>query len=330
MPSRPSHRIRMLAVIVTACLLPLQGPSHAYVAKDPWAELPVLVHVGGIGTSWTSDAIEALRAWNSGAGVAIYSWSKSRYYRRSCDDDIVTVTWESDDCKGKDMRPKTLAQTYKWTRGGRIVKADVYFNTDLRWGVYDGKQPRKNRAGDDVMDFRRVALHEFGHLLGLGHAPGQGRVIMNAHVSDVDHLTRDDIDGARALYAHRGTGSRSSGQPDLQMGSFRLSARNVRPPHQITLRTTVRNIGSGVAAATRVNYYYWDSRERDWRKLNVFSTVRSLRARQSASQSARLRLPASLALGSHHLAACVLAVDREVDRGRDETNNCDTASFFVQ
>ena len=313
------RRTRALGGLVAVCLLLLQVSGHAYVAKNSWAELPVLIYVGGIGSTWTSATIGALRAWNSEAAVAIFVWSTSRYYRRFCGGAVTSVTWESSSCDGKDMAPKTLAETVKWFRDGRIVAADVYFNTDRRWSTYSGEQWTNN-----VIDFRRIALHEFGHALGLGHTPGEGRVIMNAHASDIDRLQRDDINGARALYANRGTGGGSSGTPDLQMRSFRLNDYNVRPRQKITLRTTVRNIGTGVAAATKVIYFYWDSRESDWLKMNVSRTVNRLSAQRSASQSAATQAPGTV--GAHHFGACVLAVDRE----RTKNNQCETVSFSVQ
>jgi hypothetical protein len=48
-----------------------------------------------------------------------------------------------------------------------------------------------------------VALHEFGHVVGLDHPDENGQSalsIMNSHVSSTNHLTSDDIEGARALF----------------------------------------------------------------------------------------------------------------------------------
>jgi hypothetical protein len=55
------------------------------------------------------------------------------------------------------------------------------------------------------MDFHRVALHEFGHVVGLDHPdlakPKQTvSAIMNSTISNFDSLRPDDINGAHSIY----------------------------------------------------------------------------------------------------------------------------------
>ncbi|MBA3960587.1 MAG: DVUA0089 family protein [Chthoniobacterales bacterium] len=91
----------------------------------------------------------------------------------------------------------TLAVTLISYRNKITSETDTVFNTFYQWDSYDGPL----RAG--VEDFHRVALHEFGHTLGLDHPDDAGQTvsaIMNSHISDTYKLQPDDIAGVQDLY----------------------------------------------------------------------------------------------------------------------------------
>jgi len=51
------------------------------------------------------------------------------------------------------------------------------------------------------MDFRRVAVHELGHALGLAHENNPNiPAIMAPTISNIEKPQPDDINGVRALY----------------------------------------------------------------------------------------------------------------------------------
>ncbi|MBP6863789.1 MAG: matrixin family metalloprotease [Candidatus Didemnitutus sp.] len=82
-----------------------------------------------------------------------------------------------------------------------IAEADVIFNQSIWWDSYRGVR----RSQQDI---RRVAIHEFGHVLGLDHPDEAGQsvqAIMNSIVSDVDALQADDIAGGQSLYGTAGS-----------------------------------------------------------------------------------------------------------------------------
>jgi hypothetical protein len=80
-----------------------------------------------------------------------------------------------------------------------MINASVFVNSNVPWNAYDGPlQPPVN-------DIRRILLHEFGHVLGLGHPdqanpPQNVAAIMNSTESDTYTLQPDDKAGILFLY----------------------------------------------------------------------------------------------------------------------------------
>ena len=96
-----------------------------------------------------------------------------------------------------------LAVTLNYSDSGSRVftETDVIFNNNIQWNSYRG--PIHGTGAAANYDFHRVALHEFGHVLGLDHPNEHGQnvtALMNAVIGDLDHLADDDIAGAAFLY----------------------------------------------------------------------------------------------------------------------------------
>ncbi len=101
--------------------------------------------------------------------------------------------FETRDCNGSDLGSDTLAVTQIDSEGGRFVALGMVFNDELDWEIYDGPW------NDASPEFRRVALHELGHWLGLDHEDFVP-AIMSSFAGDLDALQGDDVAGARFLY----------------------------------------------------------------------------------------------------------------------------------
>jgi hypothetical protein len=91
----------------------------------------------------------------------------------------------------------TIATTYWWSTGSRIVDADIVF-WDGAWQFFAGSSGCS--GGFYIED---IAVHEFGHALGLGHSTF-ANATMYSSVSPCNMgnrmLDADDIAGVTALY----------------------------------------------------------------------------------------------------------------------------------
>ncbi len=133
-----------------------------------------------------------------------------------------------------------VALTYLWISSGKVVQADVVFNQNQAWDSYPG--PLRTRPGGQVVyDFFRVALHEFGHIVGLDHTSSTAVSIMRPNVSDIDRLQADDVAGAHAVaYSPLGAA------PILALAPASADFGKIRAGGGFTDRAfTVQNVGGG-------------------------------------------------------------------------------------
>ncbi len=147
-------------------------------------------------TSWNAVAQEALSSWNQ--HLAPVQFAVGGAGGRASGDRRNQVFFSSS-IYGKKFGSRVLAVTSVWYLRKERIEGDTIFNTAIDWDSYRGDLD----LDLDIIDFRRVALHEFGHTLGLDH-PDQAKqvnvALMNSIISDLDDLTEDDVRGARALY----------------------------------------------------------------------------------------------------------------------------------
>lgn len=147
-------------------------------------------------TSFNQVALGALESWNTYLVHLQFAGNLASPVPTANDDDENSCFFSSSafgDSFGEDV----LAITLLSYRGAIFEQSDTIFNTSFTWDSYRGPI----RSG--VVDLRRVALHEFGHTLGLDHPDDHKQTvvaIMNSHIGNLDNLAADDIAGAQSLY----------------------------------------------------------------------------------------------------------------------------------
>jgi hypothetical protein len=198
-------------------------------------------------TSWGQSAEWGLAEWNQYLDRVRFGVVRDSTVAIRSGDGVNSVFWSSDNF-GRPFNESTLAITDFWWRGNQMTEGDVVFNTKWKWNSYRG--PLKTSGSDRIFDFHRVAIHEFGHVLGLDHPDQHGQSVtaqMNSTISDLDHLANDDIGGVWFLYGG-GSGGAINFPPRNESLDFRLQleAKYRDGLRRGTTSTTVDNEGDVV------------------------------------------------------------------------------------
>lgn len=201
---------RALFFLCGLALLTMAAPSaYVHITRGNWpsgATVPMYLQLGPAPRA----LIDGAGSWDDVAASAVALWSRhltaitfvSRVETRvPVSGDGINNVFFAGDVYGNAFGPDVLSTTTSWSRGNNRSEVDVIFNRAKAWDSYRGPQ----RSGS--VDFRRVALHSFGHALGLTHPDLNGQsvaAIMNSdsHIAGSPHddLQTDDIEGVRALY----------------------------------------------------------------------------------------------------------------------------------
>jgi hypothetical protein len=170
-------------------------------SKWPTGEIEFYVNMTGAaasGISWNSAFIAAMDDWNRETS---FNFILREEHRDPCAvDDLNSVDFNTQFC-GSSFQDTTLGVTVRhFTQSvlgaPPLIEANIIINKNKLFNVYDGNLIQ---FGNQGLDFRRVALHELGHVIGLDHELSKA-AIMAPNIGNLDRLQLDDIAGAEKLY----------------------------------------------------------------------------------------------------------------------------------
>lgn len=199
--------------ILAFLLLLTSGALYAYnIVGVKWAYPTTTVYtkVPGIspsGIPWATAARQAAQEWNA---ETVFNFNIVEEYYDPCtnlqggangDTDGLNSMGFTDTICGTPYNSSALAVTvYFFDSNGLsndLIEADIFYKSSVNYDVFD---TRPNGAASNLYDFGRVALHELGHALGLGHETSN-QSIMRPTVGSIFSLRQDDIAGVNELYS---------------------------------------------------------------------------------------------------------------------------------
>jgi uncharacterized protein (TIGR03382 family) len=172
-------------------------------------------------TSWDQNAVDAANDWNAVGAAFHFTVNVGGQLNEPCGPqgpghachntgppDDNPILFRDSFCGGSFGLDIIELTANCWDKSGAMINAPVFVNSSVPWNAYDGPLQFPTN------DIRRVLLHEFGHVLGLGHPDKNDQIvqaIMNSQESNIDRLQSDDIAGIFSLYPNGSTAGGPNG-----------------------------------------------------------------------------------------------------------------------
>ncbi len=179
-----------------------QWPAGQTIVLDLQLGTPTGTLIDG-STTWDQVAEAAAGIWNPYLGSNVQLQTQETNFTPAQGDGRNSVFFATS-VYGEGFGDDTLATTVNLYNPDTHVtlESDVIFNSAVPYNSYRG--PLRTNGTQQVFDLRRVALHEFGHVLGLAHVPQSTQAIMTPVTTDIDTIQPDDIAGVESIYGTPG------------------------------------------------------------------------------------------------------------------------------
>ncbi len=257
------RRVLLTALFLALLAIPASSYQYLTFAGQPvrWRKLPVTVYTdaagvpSSVGAAFTSEIQAALHAWNGVPGSSFaftyggatpaasptFGNGYSECYFQSLPSYILGIT----------IVTNTLAGM---PESETIVERDVQFNSTSSWTT-----SAVNTAGGPA-DFRTVAIHELGHVLGLMHETSKPSIMDPGPdpAFAVHRIYPDDQDGVRFLYPAAGPGPTGA---DLALDGVFFSPPGAGSGDEVSVTYTARNTGTTGSGGFRAGIYLTGSLE---------------------------------------------------------------------
>ena len=225
---------RLILLIFPILLFPLKLSAYEITGKK-WIGIRTDFYFDFTGSSpgglsWNASFSDALNEWNT---KTPFKFNLNSSYIDPCENDGLNGVKFSEDICGQEFDEGTLAVTimkYETQLLGppAISEADIYINQANKIEIYDGSLKIFPEA---ILDFRRIVLHELGHVIGLEHESDTPAIMMPS-IGNLDRLQEDDIKAVENLYGGKDN-------CEIKTLKFGTTKNSLSPPDCTVMQLTV-------------------------------------------------------------------------------------------